>query len=135
MKRIYSCYEEQIIDKLKLAAAERGFVSLSNFQKYCTLLYARLPSDIETENDKTNMDALLSLMKQRLINMDKSTTFIVSSLIPEKEWTSLNRGQKITLSIQLKKFIATHNNVFAFTGKVLPGRIKQYKKIGDFPQA
>lgn len=129
MKRIYSCYDEQIIDKLKVAASDRGFVSLSNFQKYCTLLYVGLQSDNEIEDSKTNMGALLSVMKLHLRTMDVDTTFIVSSLVPEKDWASLSRGQKITLSLQLKKYIESHSDNFQFTGKILPGRIKQYKKI------
>ena len=116
MPRIYSNYTEEEIKLLQTESKNLG-MSLSAFQKYRTLL------SLSTANT-TDIEDLISKMKEVLENKKAGEVFIVASLLSE-EWTTLTRSQKNTLAKTLKKIVDEQPYRYKIN-TILPGKINQY---------
>ena len=119
MKRIYSNYSEEEYQLMLDASTQMG-ISLSAYQKYCSLLR------LKTTNTFSSPDLIQKLLDS-LKNFDKGVPFVVASLLPDK-WVSLTRSQKITLSKKLSKEIKANPCLYKKVG-VLNGNISQYIKL------
>ncbi len=119
MRRIYSNYSEEEYQLMIDASAEMG-ISLSAYQKYCSLLR------LKRTNTFPSPDLIQDLLDS-LKNFDKGVPFIVASLLPDK-WVSLTRSQKITLSKRLSKEVKENPTSYKKVGE-LNGNISQYIKL------
>lgn len=120
MGRIYSNYEEQELENVKIAAEELGF-SMSAFQRYCVLLYL---------GNRVNAVPLCELQDQMLEELKKregGSTFIVSALFPN-EWAGFSRSTKMQLAKFLSKHVKKHPEKYIVVEKV-NGTTNKYKKI------
>jgi len=117
--RIYSNYNEKEYE-LMVEASKKVGLSLSAYQKYCSLLGL---------NNTNNflMPDLIQEMLSCLNSLKQGVPFIVSSLLPEK-WVSLTRSQKISLSKQLANEIKASPSVYKKIG-ILNGSTSQYIKL------
>lgn len=117
--RIYSNYSEEEYELMVEASKQVG-LSLSAYQKYCSLLGL----------SNTNTFLLTDLTQEMfscLKSFEQGIPFIVSSLLPSK-WITLTRSQKITLSKKLSNEIKSNPSVYNKIG-VLNGSISQYIKL------
>lgn len=117
--RAYSNYSNQELMLLRQESEAKG-ISISAYQKYCTLLSLNLKKD-----NKADIAALISKMKSHLSRKKPGDLFIVSSLLDDVEWNSLVRGEKITLAKTLKKIVEENPHKYSVYS-VLPGKINQY---------
>lgn len=124
MARIYTNYSEKEIELIQNTCNEYGMTP-SAFQKYCVLLHLGIRTD---EVDKVDINKLIEMMITSLNEKKKGDTFIVSSLLPPEIWSTLNRSQKITLSLQLKSDIEGNPSKFQ-VNDVLHNNVKQYIRI------
>ena len=123
MARIYTSYSEKEFFFLQAKAKEMGMTP-SAFQKYCALLNIGLPT---RELENIDLAPLKELMERKLNATKVNEPFIVSALLPPEQWTTLNRSQKITLSIHLKRIIEQQPEKFKHIA-TLHNNIKQYIK-------
>jgi len=117
--RIYSNYNEKEY-ALMVEASKQVGLSLSAYQKYCSLL------GLNNANTFLQPD-LIQEMLACLKSFERGVPFIVSSLLPEK-WVALTRSQKITLSKQLANEIKSNPSLYKKIG-VLNGSTSQYIKL------
>lgn len=122
MARVYSNYSNQELNLIKKESEAKG-LSVSAYQKYCTLL--------SLKKDNKDIAELIAEMRFNLSKKNKpGDLFIVSSLVDENEWSSLERGEKITMAKQLKKIVNENPKKYRVNA-VLPGRITQYVVLDE----
>ncbi len=123
--RIYSSYSEAEFEKVREKGMAYG-MSPTMFQRYCVLLHLGYKAD---EFKNINLQELKDMMEANLYAKKPNETFIVSALLPPEIWSSLNRSQKITLSLYLKELIDSEPEKFEVAA-VLHNKIKQYRRKG-----
>ena len=122
MGRIYSSYTEAEFENIQEKSKEYGMTP-SAFQKYCVLLHLGYKAE---EFKSINLQALKDMMCENLNAKRHDDTFIVSALLPPEIWSTLNRSQKITLSLYLKELIDSQPDKFE-VADVLHNNVKQYR--------
>lgn len=124
MITIDSTYSDDEFKALQEYSQKAGF-SLSEFQKYMSLLYLDLrPSDLTIDDLKYNN--LKKELDDRLNKIAPSKTFIVSSLLPDK-WVYLNRNEKRKLSNYLSKKVKDDPSQYNKISQL--GSTNLYKKL------
>lgn len=123
--RIYSNYLDSEKDAIETEALSCG-MSLSCFQKYCTLLYINI--DPYTRNNVLPISALIKDMEKALSNLPHGTEFIISSLFPPEQWSNLSPSEKRTLAGVLKSKVVRDSTGYTIIGHKR-GKINHYKKL------
>ena len=120
MPRIYTSYSDEEFFLIKQRSESIG-MSMSSYQKYCTLLTTSSPA---SNNQPVDIAPLIQTMTKNLSEKKPGDLFIVSSLLPN-EWPTLSKRIKNTLSQNLKRIIANNPEKYAINA-VLSGKINQY---------
>ncbi len=122
--RIYSNYLDSEKVAIETEALSCG-MSLSCFQKYCTLLYVN--RDPNMRNNGSPIPVLIKEMDKALVNLPNGTEFIISSLFPPEQWSNLSPSEKRTLAGVLKSKVTNSTGYIIIGHK--RGKINHYKKI------
>ena len=125
-KRINSYYDDNLEMPLSTQAASELGISLSQLQKYATLLYVR--KDPSTRHNSLSMTSLMATMNAALKNLTPGSKFIASSLFDPAVWTNLSRAEKREISSALKERIDS-DPAFRLAKKIQRGKINEYEKI------
>ncbi len=118
--RIYSNYEETEFEKVKQAAEGAGMTPSA----YCK---SAVMEKVLGESE-TSLPAILNILQVKLEGLHSGTTFIVSDLVPNAVWSSLNRSEKNTVSKQLAKAVRENPSQFAIN-QTVSGKTTQYIKL------
>ena len=123
MHRIYSNYTDEefkaIIDK-----SNNTRMTISTYCKAAVLEKVFGKAD----NSSTS---LIETLHKKLKSLETGSVFIVSELFSKDVWSTLSRSEKNTISKQLAKTVRENKDIF-IVNEILPGKITQYKIIGEY---
>lgn len=119
MRRIYANFADEEYKVVEEAAQKVG-ITISAYCKTAVMEKVLGKTDPAQE--------LIMKLHEKLLRLSPGATFIVSDLYPKEEWRVLSRATKNTIAQQLTKFVRENPELYA-VNQVLPGKIKQYKKL------
>lgn len=122
MRRIYSNYSELEYKEIENMANKMGMT----ISAYCK---AAVMEKVLGRIDNSST-SLIKTLHEKLKILDVGSVFIVSDLYSEEVWSALSRSEKNTISKQLAKTVRENKDLYSVNA-TLPGKITQYKKIGE----
>ena len=125
-KRVYSYYDDHSEMPLITQAASDLGISVSQFQKYATLLYVK--KDPSLRNNALPMTTLMTTMNTALNNLKPGAKFITSSLFDPSVWTNMSRAEKREISAAVKDRVDS-DPAFRLAKKIQRGKINEYEKL------
>lgn len=119
MHRIYSNYTDEEYSQIGEAAQKVG-MTISAFCKMAVT--EKVFGKIYNSSAE-----LIAILHDKINNLEKGETFVVSDLFHKDVWSELTRSEKNTLSKQLAKHVRENPANYS-VNEILLGKITQYKK-------